>query len=264
MLFRSKDAAVRKNAARLAADRDNAPAEVQKAIRAMLDDKDGRARIDAVMALGSFPPSREIADALAAAWPSASGDKFLQSAFVGAAMRGAGVSVAAALAKGSVESHGDFVRHLVRNVAVKGDGAVVSQLVIQLAAATGGTALKAIALESLATNYKGEAPPWDVNSGLHGALRKLITSENPAVASSVIPLIGRWDKSGTMSGELKPLVTSLTAKLSDASLGDDARAQAAINLLGVRTMDAGVIPAVAKLLAPPSSPALQKDRKSVV
>jgi putative heme-binding domain-containing protein len=62
-----------------------------------------------------------------------------------------------------------------------------------------------------------------------------------------------------MSVELKPLITSLSAKLSDTSLGDDTRAQAAANLLGVRSMDAGVIPAVAKLLAPPSSPALQKS-----
>lgn len=254
--LQDKDGAVRKNAARLAADRDNAPADVQKAIRAMLDETDGRARINAVMALGSFPPSRDIADALAAAWPSASGDRFLQSALVGSAARHAGHSVAAALAKGTVESHGDFVRHLVRNAAVKGDGATVSSLVVQLAGATGAETLKAVALESLAANYKGDAPAW--SDALQTALKKLISSDNPAVAAASIPLIGRWDKSGAMSGELKPLVASLSTKLGDASLGDDARAQAALNLLGVRSMDASVIPAVAKLLAPPSSADLQK------
>ena len=260
--LQDKEGAVRKNAARVAADRDNVPVEVQKSIRAMLNESDGRARINAVMALGSFPPSRDIAEALVAAWPSASDDRFLQSALVGSGARHAGESVAAALAKGSVESHGDFIRNLVRNVAVKGDGAAVSSLVQQLAGASGSDALRAIALESLAANYKGDAPVW--SDPLQAALKKLIASDNPAVAASSIPLIGRWDKSGAMSGELKPLITSLSAKLSDASLGDDARAQAAINLLGVRSMDAGVIPAVAKLLAPPSSPALQKSIADVL
>ena len=223
----------------------------------MLDEKDGRARINAVMALGSFPPSREIADALATAWPAAAGDKYLQSALVGSAARQGGLSVAAALAKGSVETHGDFVRHLVRSAAVKGDAQAMASLVIQLADTAGAAGLKSIALESLNANYKGDAPAW--NAALQAALGRLVRSDNTAVAASVIPIVGRWDKAGSMSAELKPMVAALSAKLTDASLGDDARAQAALNLLGVRSMDAGVIPAVAKLLNPPSSPALQKN-----
>jgi putative membrane-bound dehydrogenase-like protein len=254
--FADKDPAVRKNAARVTADRDTVPAGAEKAIRALLDDKDGRVRMDAAMALGNFPPSRDIAEALVAAWPSASGDKYLQSALIGAATRHAGESVAAALAKGSVESHGDFVRHLVRTVAVKGESAVLSKLVVQLAGVNGGDALKAIAVESLSANYKGAAPEW--SDELQAALKKLISSESPAVAAAVIPVVGRWDKSGAMSGELKPLVASLTTRLSDTKLSDDDRAQAAVNLLGVRSMDPGVIPAVAKLLAPESSPTLQR------
>ncbi|MFM1770186.1 MAG: hypothetical protein RJA22_2715 [Verrucomicrobiota bacterium] len=255
--LQDRDAAVRKNAARLAGERDSVSGKVQDTIRAMLDEKDGRARINAVMALGSFPPSREIADALATAWPSAAGDKYLQSALVGSAARQGGLSVAAALAKGSAETHGDFVRHLVRSAAVKGDAATMAALVTQLAATPGPDALKAIALESLNASYKGDAPAW--NNALRSALGQLIRSDNAAVAASVIPLIGRWDKAGSMAAEVKPLVVTLSAKLGDGALGDEARAQAAVNLLGVRAMDAGVIPAVAKLLAPPSSPGLQKS-----
>jgi putative membrane-bound dehydrogenase-like protein len=256
--LQDKDSAVRKNAARIVAERDNAPADVQKAIRAMLNEQDGRARVDAAMALGSFPPSRDIAEALVAAWPSASGDKFFQSALIGSAARGAAESVAVALAKGSVQSHGDFVRHLIRSVALKGDGAVVSRVVQQLAGAPASAdALRATALESLAASYKGEAPEWTVE--FQSSLKSLLNSEGPATASAVIPLIGRWDKSGAMAGELKPLLASLAAKLSDMKLSDEARAQAAANLLGVRAMDANIVPAVAKLLVPENSPALQRQ-----
>ncbi len=253
-----KDSAVRKNATRIVADRDTAPPAAEQAIiRALLEEKDGRARINAAMALGSFPPSRYIAGAIVTAWPSATGDKFLQSALIGAASRHARETLAAAVGGGTVESHGEFIRQLIRNIAVKGDATLVSALVAQLGNAPGGSAHKAIALESLAASYKGEAPEW--TGELQAAIKKLIASDNPAVAASAIPLIGRWDKSGAMAGELKPLITSLTARLADAKLPDDARAQAAANLLGVRSMDAGIVPAVAKLLAPPSSPALQKS-----
>ncbi len=252
------DGAVRKNGARVAAERDNASAEVQKAIRAMVEDQNGRARIDAVMALGSFPPTPEIAEALVAAWSgaSATGDKFLQSAIIGSAMRDPANALVTALAKGTATSHGDFVRQLVRNMGTKADGSSIGRAVILLANSPGAAALKGIALESLA-NSKGDAPTWDAE--LQAALKKLVSSDNPAIAASAIPLIGRWDKSGSMASEIKPLLSTLSAKLSDASLGDDARAQAAVSLLGVRAMDPGIIPAIAKMLAPPSSTALQKS-----
>ncbi|PYI80123.1 MAG: hypothetical protein DME26_22195, partial [Verrucomicrobia bacterium] len=79
-----------------------------------------------------------------------------------------------------------------------------------------------------------------------------------AVPGASLPLIGRWDKSGAMSADLKPVITQLVTKLTDASLSDDVRGQVAVNLLGVRQMDASIIPAVGALLDPGGSPALQR------
>ncbi len=254
-----KDPAVRKNAAHVAAERETVVSpEVARAVQDMLHETDGRARINAVMALGSFPASAESAAALVALWPSAASDKYMQSAIIGAAAQNPGESINAALAHGTAETHDGFVRHLVRTVAQKGDVEKASSLVIGLSKApASGDKIKAVALESVAANLKGTgAPAWTAE--LQTALKTLLSSANPGVAAATIPLVGRWDKSGAMITEIKPLIGSMTAKLSDKSLSDEARAQAAGNLLGVRALDAGVIPAVAQLLGPGSSAGLQR------
>jgi len=55
-----------------------------KAMR--LSDPDGRVRINALMAAGSLPASRALADAVVATWPNLK-DRWLESAAVGAADR---------------------------------------------------------------------------------------------------------------------------------------------------------------------------------
>lgn len=251
-----KDPAVRKNAARLSGERTAVSPEVQRSIEAMLHETDGRARINAVMALGSFPATAESSAALVALWPSAAADKFMQSAIIGTASQNPGESINAVLVHGAAGTHAGFVSHLVRVIAAKGEPEKTAAFVIGLSQApASGNDLKAVALESLAANSK-IVPAW--TTGLQAALKTLMASPNSAVVAATVPLIGRWDKDGVLAGEIKPLIGSLTARLADKSLPDGARAQAAANLLGVRSQDAGAIPAVAKLLGPDHSPGLQR------
>src|SRR5439155_15046854 len=108
------------------------------------------------------------------------------------------------------------------------------KLVALLARQPGDTdALKQTALESLAANLRsGVVPAWAPD--LNAALKSLIASPRPGLAAAALPIVARWDKAGALSDNLKPLITQLDAKLRDAALPDDQRAQVAANLLGVR------------------------------
>src|SRR5204862_2290900 len=71
-------------------------------------------------------------------------------------------------------------------------------------------------------------------------------------------VVARWCKAGALAADLKPVIARRAAKLKDASLPDDERAQVAANLLGVRHLDATIVPGVAGLFGTSASPELQK------
>src|SRR5205823_2539507 len=93
---------------------------------------------------------------------------------------------------------------------------------------------------------------------IQAARKSLLGSSRPALAGAALPLVARWDKAGGLAAALKPVIARLSAKLKDASLPDDERAQVATNLLGVRHLDPSIVPGVASLIGTSASPELQK------
>ncbi|MBI2947839.1 MAG: ThuA domain-containing protein [Verrucomicrobia bacterium] len=249
---------VRKNALRILADRDgNSGTDKLSAIKSHLNDADARVRIQALMALGTFEPSAEIAQAVLDAWPSLE-DGWLQSAAIGVAAKDPLLFAEAALAANRAAAHESFVRHVVRQIGLRGDATQAAKLIALLAKAPASSdGPKQIALESLAANLKADAAP-DWSADLQTAFQSLLASPTPEVSGAALPLIGRWDKAGAMGADLKPFVARLAAKLSDASLSDEARGQVAINLLGVRQMDPSIVATVAGMLGSSISAATQR------
>ena len=90
------------------------------------------------------------------------------------------------------------------------------------------------------------------------AFQKLLRSANPALPAATLPLVAKWDREGRLGGEIKTLVAQLTIRLVDATLTDEERAALVTSLLPAREMNSEILPAVGKLLGPPSSPALQR------
>src|SRR5439155_13518400 len=88
--------------------------------------------------------------------------------------------------------------------------------------------------------------------------KAFLASPRLGVPGATLPLIARWDTGGRLGSELKPVISSLTARLSDNSLEDDQRAQVAVNLLGVQKFDPNIVPSVGALLGSSALPALQK------
>ena len=246
---------VRKNAARLAAERPEIAASDAKAIEALLSDANGRVKINALMALGSLPPSRGIADAIVAAWPGLK-DPWLESAAVGAASRDPLLYLQAVLSSKDPAFLAGFVPHLARLTAQQADGEKAARFVALLASAPAqADGLKQTALDSFTANLKAGVNPSS-SPALITALQKLLDSER--TAGSVLPLVARWDTEGKLTAAVKPAVARAEAQLADASQSDEIRGRVAANLVGVRNLDASIVPAVAALLGGKASPELQK------
>jgi putative membrane-bound dehydrogenase-like protein len=253
------EVALRRNALRLVAEQQNHDNDAQRnAVVAHLNDSDARARLNALIALGTFAASPDTARAVVAVWPGLQ-DKYLESAALGVAAQDPLLFVDAALNARDPAFIAPFVSHVVRLLANHQDAAEAAKLVALVARQAPGTdGLKQVAVESLAATLKpAVVPAWSPD--LQSALRSLLTSPRPGLAGAALPIIARWDKTGALAAELKPVIAQLNGKLRDASLPDDQRGQVAANLLGVRNLDASIVPAVGGLLETSASVDLQKS-----
>jgi uncharacterized protein len=258
-------ALVRKNAVRVSAELNGnprvrssgaSPAKVhEEVLIERLRDTDERVRIQALMAVGALEPSKDLAAAVVSVWPSLK-DKWSQSAAVGAAADAPLLYVEASFAARDPAFLADYVPHLARLVANRGDAALASKLVALLArqpAATDG--LKTAALEALAAGLPRDVKPA-VDAGLLESLRALLAS--PRAAGATLPFVARWEATSALAAEMKPAIARATAALADTSLPDAARGQTAMNLVALRGEDASILPALSGLLGGDVSAGLQK------
>jgi uncharacterized protein len=220
-----------------------------------LRDANDRVKIDALIGVGSLPPTRALADAVVAAWPGLK-DRWLQSAAVGASARDPLLFLEAAFGAKDPAFLADYVPHLARLVANKNDAALAAKFVSVVAgqpAAVDG--LKAAAVGGLVASLpNGMKPPLD--AGLVSSLKALLGGAQTAAAT--LPLIARWDAGAETAAEVKPAVARAVARLADTSATDEERGRLAASLVGVRKVDDSIIPAVAALLGGDAPEGLQK------
>ena len=252
--------AIRKNALRLAALKTEPPSgPVRQAMLLNASDPDPRVQLEAIVALGSLPEDPAIATTLVKLYPALT-NAWTQSAVAGVAGKNPSTFLAAALSADEPEALRGLVTVIAEQTIVKAtatDPDLSSGLVVAAANAPAkADALKLVIFETLAKAKSLPAPRW--TDPLRVAFQSALKSSNPAVPASVLPLIARWDNNGTMSADVKALVPDLIAKLNDNTQADERRGQLAASLVGVHQMSAEIIPAVAKMIAPPSSPALQR------
>ncbi len=254
--IRDSNAMVRKNALRIAAERDNSGAQPEmEMVRALLADDDQRVRIAALVAGTTITPNAEFATALVEAWPTFQ-NPHLEAAALAITVRNPLLFAGAALDARNPAPLGGFLSQLARQIANQPTPEAARRFVLALAdkPAT-ADALKAVALQALTANLKGEGKPAP-DEALAGALKVLLASEQ--TAGAVLPLIARWGYLDQVGDAARTAVTKAEARLADKSLSDDERAQVAANVLGVRVIDPGVVAAVAGLIASDASPGLQR------
>ncbi|HVY69632.1 MAG TPA: PVC-type heme-binding CxxCH protein, partial [Verrucomicrobiae bacterium] len=253
-----QDPILRKNALRIVSDRDNSnfTPEVD-GVRKVLKDPEPRVRLNALIALGTCKITPELAKVVVEAWPALQ-DKYLQSAAIGVASSDPALFLEAAFAAADPAFLADFVAHVTRALANKQEAGDAAKAVIVIARQPAGTdGLKQSVLETLAATLRADVvPAWSAE--LSAAFKSLLASARPGLPGAALPLVARWDKDSSLASDLKPVITQLSARLSDTSLPDDQRGQIAVNLLGVRKLDANVVPNVANLLNGASSAGLVK------
>jgi len=249
---------VQKAALRIAAEIPAAKRpDVTAGILRRVNDSNARVRLEAIVALAAFPSTPEIRQALVEAYPDLN-DQWLESAVVGVAAKNPVEFIeASALARKPAELEA-LVVQLSSQAAAKQDAVLAVKIVTSLATKpVSADVLKKVALENLAKTLKADVvPAWSAE--LQKALQTLLSAPNPALPAAALPLVARWDKDGKLASETKVLVTSLMAKLKDDKQPDDTRAQVAASLVGVRQMNAEILPSVAGILGSSASASLQK------
>jgi uncharacterized protein len=253
------DSVLRRNALAVAAERDNSGLVPDlDLVRDRINDEDPRARLWALIALGTCDVTAEIAAAVVEAWPRYD-DTHTQSAAVGVAARDPMLFLNAAFRASEPGRVASLVPHLVRTLANRQDPKLAAELVTDLAGRPASTdALKQAALEALGATLRPEVrPAW--SSSLRESFGALLRSDRFGVAGAALPLIARWDQEGALREALQPVLGRLRENLQDETLAEDERAQAAVNLVGVRAFDEQLVPDVAGLLASNASISLQRQ-----
>jgi uncharacterized protein len=255
---RDPEPVLRRSALRTASERDHTDDQPAPGpVRALLTDPDPRARLWALVALGTCAQTAETAGVLIDVWPTLH-DPYHQSAALGVAARDPLLFLDTAYAAVDPRELAGFVRHVARLAGLLQDPALARSLVLRAARApVRSDALKQAALEALAGSLRpGGVPVWD--DELRQALLGLVGSPRPELAGAALPLVARWDTTGTLAADLRPLIAQLVATLENAALADDVRGQVAVNLLGVRRWDESILPRVGGLLGTGIPPGLQR------
>lgn len=250
--IRDSDPVVRKNALRIASEMDNSGRQPElEMVRALFADPDQRVRIAALVAGTTLTPNDDLAAALAEAWPTFQ-NPHLEAAALAITAKDPLLFLNAALDAQNPAAVASLLSQLARQIANQNSPDAARGLVIALAAKPAGAAP---ALQALTANLRTETKPA-ADTALGNALKQLLAAEQ--TAGAVLPLIARWGFSDQVGDAAKAAVAKAEARLADKSLPDDERAQIAANLLGVRALDANILPAVTALVASDASPALQR------
>lgn len=107
-------------------------------------------------------------------------------------------------------------------------------LIVACAAAhSKADALKAIILQGIAQQV---TEPPAMTPELNSALKKLLAQ--PALATSTLPLVSKWDKAGALADVVKSQIASLSATLGDKAAAEAARIDAARALVGTGNAEA--------------------------
>ena len=256
--IQDSDAVVRRNALKIASERDNSEITPDiDIVKERINDSDPRVVLNTFIALATCSLNEEIAAEVVSAWPKLS-DKHIQSAALGVAAANPALFFDAAFRSQDPAFLADFAAHLARVVANKNDAELAARVVLNLARqAAKADALKQSILETLSSTLRADViPAW--NGELQGAFKAIVKSERPGLPGAALPLIARWDKQGSLSGDLQPILKNLGSKLQDTGIPDSQRGQIAVNLLGVHRMEPSIIVSVSTLLGGSNSAELQR------
>ncbi|HYG76122.1 MAG TPA: PVC-type heme-binding CxxCH protein [Planctomycetota bacterium] len=246
--LKSADAAVRKNAARAASI---AGVDVTPALTALVKDSDARIVLEAIVTLSNTSLDKNVAAALLEVY-STLDNPWAKSAVFALTQKNPGLFAEGAFAGNDPA----LAENLAMQAATGDDAAGRAQLLLTAVAQPADkNALKAAVLRALSSSTK----PVQWSDALQEALKKLLNSDDQALAAVAIPLVARWDTKGALAADLKAAIGKAQGALNDEKLTDDQRADLVRSMLTVASGEAAVLNAAGTVLAGKGSTALKKQ-----
>ncbi len=230
------EGAVRRNAVQIAEDYEADPMPIAIKVSKKLTDPEAQVRLAALRTLAAGNLTDEAARDLIKEWPKFD-DDYQRSAAVGAASRNPVAAISAALGNGNA-SLAAIVTQLAQGIGDRSENAAAAKLVVALAGSAGADDLKRTILDTLGKSLK-TAP--EMTPELSAALGKLLDSP---VSGSALSLAAQWDKSGALNEKVAGLAGKLRTQLADGKADDGARLAAARSLIGIRSTNTEILPAV--------------------
>ncbi len=248
---RSRDPAVRKNAAFIAEGR---PADVSlEDITEGLADAEPRTRL-ALLAVLPTKMTRPGAEALVALFPKLTGD-VSKSAAVAASSLAQGTVLDCALEAKQPDRLTELVRSVTdRVVETHGEDVIVQAVRTLPAKPARADALKLLVLEAAARmDVRPSAPAIRGGSPEHPtsalmSLGELLASPDRELATAALSVAAKWDKRGVLKEDIKRVAGELLAELEDAKALPARRAQIAAALIDARAANPEILNAIRRLL----------------
>jgi len=246
------NASLRKSAA-LMAEVAGADA-IQPELATAMKDTDARARIAALRALATVELKEAAANTLLDLYPTLE-DNWTRSAAVAAASNSPASILGMALKREKLNGQEIFLAAVATRAADRQDAETFAKLVpLCAAAAPSSDAVKVLILEAAA---RLKTPPANAAT-LAASLRTLLASENPSVFTNALPLSATWDTAGELRTDVTRKSELALQRLADANIPDAERMQIVTALLGARTANPAILPAISTLLAGKASSALKR------
>lgn len=241
------DPAVAKNALRVIAGLRNLDVNhpLHFAVIGQFQNADPRVQMEAVLAISAFKNNKSPQDMLVHVFPKMK-NHWSESAALGVAAKDPIEFLESAL---SVDPTGldTLVSALIARIASKQEPAAIADVMVRMGIATpAADPLKAIILEKLLKELKPDFMlPW--TPALQLFCENLLASQTPEVRLGVLPLVVRWDP-GMMIKETKALAEDIMTHVHDGDHPESEQLLMARCLLGVRQLNEGIIPLVARLI----------------
>jgi putative membrane-bound dehydrogenase-like protein len=215
-----------------------------------------RTRLDALLALTQWPPTKESIAAAHKLFPDFK-DDWTKSALLGMARLAPTNFIRNSFASDKPDSYRELVSPLVEDFVRNQDQAAATWILAHAARQAPGTDKLKIAVLAIFAKHLAEFAPVS-STNLDAAIRNFLKTDNRALKVAAYPLVSHYDHRGTLATELAALRKSLLADLDKEKMKDEDRNTLISQVMTIEPMHPDVIPRLDALLHKGPSKEVQK------
>jgi putative membrane-bound dehydrogenase-like protein len=248
---------VQNNALRVVPELRAAPgSNVITAVVKLLKDTAERTRLDALLALTQWPPTKESVSAVHKLFPDLK-DAWTKSAVLGMARLSPTNFIRSSFASDKPDSFRELVTPLVEDfIFARNEPAAAWVLAHASRQAPGTDKLKISVLQTFSKYLSEFAPASSTN--LEAVIRSFLKTDNRALKVAAYPLVTHYDRNGSLAEELATLRKGLLADLEKDKMKDEDRNALITQVMNIEAMHPEILVRLDALLHKGVSKEVQK------